>query len=133
MVTDASNPARAAPKASTAEPVYSRERSTGLVTPAMVRSPVTTKSLPSALTDVEVKDQVGLTSVEKKSALWRWASRLASPVLRAVASRTAVTDELSTSSPMTIVPSVTGTVPRTLEMPAWRTVNPACVCEPSMV
>ena len=38
----------------------------------------------------------------------------------------------SRSSPTVRAPPVTATVPRTFEMPAWRTVKDASVCEGSM-
>ena len=47
-------------------------------------------------------------------------------------SSTAVTEDVVRSSPMTMVPSVMATEPRTLAIPAWRVVKPASLCEGSM-
>ena len=71
-------------------------------------------------------------STSKKSPLLRWPSRLASPVLTVDGSSVTETAVVARSSPTVTVPSVTATVPRTLEMPACRTVNAASVCEASM-
>ncbi|CPU67641.1 Uncharacterised protein [Mycobacteroides abscessus] len=80
---------------------------------------------------VDVNVHVGLFSASQKSALRRWLSRFSSPVLTDAASSWAVTDVDSRSSPTVIVPSVIARVPRTFEIPAWRTVNDACECDAS--
>jgi len=120
---DASKPARELPKGSVAMPANSVRRTTERVTPLMVRSPVTAKSSPSAATEVAANVQTGFFSASQKSALVRWASRSGFPVLTEAASISALTEESSMLSPTTREPETTARVPRTLEMPAWRTVK----------
>ena len=66
-----SKPMRSLPNGSTAAPLYSNSMVTGLVVSMMVRSPVTTRSLPSALMSVDLKVMLGYFSTSKKSALLR--------------------------------------------------------------
>ncbi len=82
---------------------------------------------------VDVKVHVGLFSASQKSALRRWLSRFSSPVLTDAASSSAVTAVDSRSSPTVMVPAVMASVPRTLEMPAWRTVKPTSEWPGSML
>ena len=91
-----------------------------------------TYSPPSARISVEAKLHWPNFSTSKKSPLLRWPSRFASPVETVAGSSVAATDVLARSSPTVIWPSVTVTVPRTLEMPACRTLKAASVCEGSM-
>ena len=67
---------------------------TGLVTPCIVRSPVTEYSpWPVRFTEVDLKVIVGYFSTSKKSGLLRCPSRWASPVLRVDTSTVASTEE----------------------------------------
>jgi hypothetical protein len=73
-----SNPIRSFPKGSVAAPVSSKSTVTGLVTPLIVRSPVTAKRpSPAGWTEVETNVISGCCSMSKKSLLRRWASRSA--------------------------------------------------------
>jgi hypothetical protein len=121
----ASKPARLLPNGSVAMPMNSVARTTERVTPLIVRSPVTAKSSPEAATEVEVNVQTGFFSTSQKSALLRWPSRSGLPVLMDAASSSALTEELSMSSPTVTTAVGTARLPRTLEMPAWRTVKVA--------
>src|SRR3546814_1571699 len=62
------------PNGSWAEPVNSKGTVTGLVTPLMVRSPVTAQSSPSRSTLVETNVMDGWVATSKQSSLARWQS-----------------------------------------------------------
>ena len=72
---------------------------------------------------MEVNVIVGWFSTSKKSALRMCASRCSCPVLIEVRSTVAVTDDLSGSSAVTIVPSNLSKRPRTLLTIMCRTTN----------
>ena len=70
-------------------------KTTGLVTPWIVRSPaILNLPLPAGSTEVDLNVNVGYFATSKKSGLFRWASRFGSRVLieeaSIVASKTAV-------------------------------------------
>src|SRR3954451_25089146 len=115
-----SKPARVPPHGSVSVPKYSTSRVTGLVTPLMVRSPVTSRPLPPFSTRVLVNVIGPLFSTSKKSAERRCASRFSSRVLIELRSIEAVADGFS---PVTIWPSNFSNRPRTLLI-RWRAVNP---------
>ena len=81
--------------------------------------------------EVEVKVSSGNCSTSKKSALRTWPSRLASPESKLAAWMVAVTEERSRVSPRSAVAATSVNLPRTLLMPAWRTVKPTSLCEAS--
>ncbi|KLU09817.1 hypothetical protein ABL57_10200 [Kocuria sp. SM24M-10] len=123
MVVSAEKPARVTPKASTTTPLNSVASSTVRVTSLMVSSPVMVPSSPSKATAVERKVIVGCCSTSKKSALRTWPSRSAFFVSMEAICTVAVSVESSTGSATRSWASTSPKVPRTFEMPAWRTVK----------
>jgi hypothetical protein len=67
---------------------------------------------------------VGCSSTAKKSALRTWASRSAFFVSMEAIWMVAASVEFSTGSAICSCASTSWKLPRTLEMPAWRTLKP---------
>src|SRR5690625_1974829 len=80
MEVVAENEARVSPLGPVAAPPNSADRVTGLVTPLMVRSPLTVKSSSSPVMEVVTKVHSGFLSASQKSADTRCSSRCLLPV-----------------------------------------------------
>src|ERR1019366_9250483 len=97
-----------------------------LVTPWIVRSPVTFHSPSAPATFFETNVIAGNFSTSRKSALFRCASRCSSRVWMVVASMLASTREFSGApASNTTVPVTLENSPRTLDTIRCRTLNPA--------
>src|SRR5467141_2171771 len=108
----------------------STSRTTSLVVPRMVRSPVTL-SLPGATcsTFLDLKVMVGKCATSKNLSLRRSLSRAGSRVSTVETSIVTSTPDLVMSlSSSTIVPLTLLKAPRTVEMAIWRTENCAEEC-----
>ena len=98
---------------------------TGLVTPRMVRSPVTRyRPTPAPRTSVDLNVIFGNLAAWKKSRLRRWVSRFSTPVLRVAASKEAsMVDCLMVLGSNRMTPVSPENSPRTVETIMWVTAN----------
>jgi len=127
------NPMRSSPSGETSAPSKSTCRVTGLVVSRTVRSPATSQVLSAnEVTLVERNVMVGKRSTSKKSALLRWVSRSALPLLRLAAPISTSTCDASGSSAIVIRPLTSVNRPRTLVIIRWRPTNSTDVWAPSM-
>ena len=111
MLPVPSKPTRVPPHGSLSVPSTSTSSVTGLVTPLIERSPVTSRPLPPPVTSVALNVMAPWFSTSKKSAERRWLSRFSSWVLIEFRSIEAVAEG---ASPVTIWPSNFSNRPRTL-------------------
>jgi len=118
------NPARVPPYGSGPKPPTSTSSVTGLVTPRMVRSPVTLYLSPSGVTLVDLKVISGWLAVSRKRSERRSSSRISLPVSTEAVSIEAVTVESTGLSAVTICTSNLVKRPRTLLTMRWRAANP---------
>ena len=117
------------PHGSLAMPSSSTSTVTGLVTPLMVRSPVTVKSVPLPETTFALaKVMVGYFSISRKSPERRWVSRSATPVSMDAVCIVASAVEDARSAPTVIEPVNSANWPRTLVTIRWRATKPIRVC-----
>ena len=81
---------------------------------------------------MDFKVKVGYFSSSRKSALWRWPSRISLPVEMLAACTVASTLEDSIESPMVMVPSNSLKWPRTFEATRCRATKSTLECTGSM-
>ena len=105
-------------------------RTTGFVTPCMVRSPVTLNLLLAAFSIlVDLKVSAGNLAASKKSGDFRWVSRLASRVsMEAVSMLTSTVDLVASFSSSSTVPLTFWNWPLTVVTIMWRTLNSTVEC-----
>src|SRR6478609_8723524 len=127
----ASAPSLVWPHGSVAVPRNSAARSTDLVMPLMVRSPVITWPSPVSRIEVLTKWSSPPLVGSKKSAERRWASRCSLWVVIDELLIVTSTEESRMFSAVVIVPAKSVKLPRTLLI-RWRTEKPASECERSM-
>ncbi len=102
---------------------------TGLVTPCIVRSPVTdVRVSPSNTSWSDLNVIVGYLATSKKSSFFRWASSLGTGVDSEVASIVMSTEPDFFAMSRTMVPSVLSKPPRVVEKPRWLISNIGYVC-----
>ena len=107
---------------------------TGWVTPCSVRLPVTSRSPALLATLVLVKVAVGNFAMSKKPALFRSASRAATPVSMVLTPMVAVTVDLVMSAPFkTIVAATSPMRPCTFETDICRMLKSTSLCRWSLV
>ena len=113
------------PHGSFATPSSSTSRVTSRVTPLIVRSPTTVKSLPFwATTRALPKVMVGNFSTSRKSPETRWASRSLVPVSIEAVCRVASAVEEAASAPIVMLPVNSWKAPRTLVTMRCRATKP---------
>src|SRR5271156_437632 len=107
----------------------STSRTVSLVTPWMVRSPVTFNlPAPADSTFFDWKVIVGYLATSKKWSLRRSLSRISTRVSTELASMVTFTEALLRSGESTTTPLTLVKAPLTVEMPIWRTENCAAEC-----
>jgi hypothetical protein len=135
IATAPSNPTRVLPKGSWAAPSKVKGMVTGLVTPLIVRSPVSSKVVSSTgRTAVETKVISGCSAIARKSLLRRCSSRWALRVsMLAALMVTRAEERVGLAASMVAVPSNSLNAPRTLVTIACRATKPIRVWAGSRV
>ena len=81
---------------------------------------------PLGLIEVDLKVKLGWFSRSRKSADFKWPSRMSLFVVIEAAFTVASTEEVSALSPTVTVPVYSVNSPRTLAATKWRTLKPTC-------